>query len=450
MLSRVAKYMLQFNRSCIISRGRYGKLVQHSYLQSARGITNIANDDETGSAKGKASINNPHVILSSNPRYLEVKYENGKHDLYPYIFLRDNCQCEKCFDEATKQRVLDTIAEVPLDIRPDKVEVSSDNSDIVLTWPDGHVSKFSRGWLESRSFPKLEKDIKSKSKYGLAPCLWDGDLEGKISQHEFCEMMRDDSAALNWLQTLATTGLALIKNAPPKPGVLFDHVRKLLGKYIRRTHYGEVFCVKQKPDPSNLAYTSNCLPLHVDLPFLDYQPGIQMLHCIKQASGGGGENHFVDGFTAAAQLREHEPELFEILSTVKFVFNDIGSDEYGEFNMAFERPIIGLDEFGNVESISMNNHVRSSFVNAPVDKVYDSYKAYYALSKALRDAKNRVTYKMKAGDIVTFDNRRVLHGRAAYSLTSERHLEGCYFDWDEANSAIRVLRKRLGIAGGLF
>ncbi len=44
-----------------------------------------------------------------------------------------------------------------------------------------------------------------------------------------------------------------------------------------------------------------------------------------------------------------------------------------------------------------------------------------------------------------FDNRRVIHGRAAYSVTpkSSRHLQTGYLEWDEINSKIRLLMRDL-------
>ncbi len=51
------------------------------------------------------------------------------------------------------------------------------------------------------------------------------------------------------------------------------------------------------------------------------------------------------------------------------------------------------------------------------------------------------------GEIVTFDNQRVLHGRSAFVVTetdtSTRHLEGAYIDWDEACSRMRVIREKM-------
>ena len=53
-----------------------------------------------------------------------------------------------------------------------------------------------------------------------------------------------------------------------------------------------------------------------------------------------------------------------------------------------------------------------------------------------------------SGDIVTFTNRRVLHGRTGYKVdpqeNRQRHLEGAYVDLDEINSRGRALKQKLG------
>lgn len=46
-----------------------------------------------------------------------------------------------------------------------------------------------------------------------------------------------------------------------------------------------------------------------------------------------------------------------------------------------------------------------------------------------------------SGDILTFDNHRVLHGRKAYQ--GSRLLIGGYLDWDLIKSRTRVLKSQL-------
>lgn len=52
---------------------------------------------------------------------------------------------------------------------------------------------------------------------------------------------------------------------------------------------------------------------------------------------------------------------------------------------------------------------------------------------------------MISGDVVTFDNSRLLHGRKSFvsNLDRVRHLEGVYLDWDEVMSRLRILRKSI-------
>jgi gamma-butyrobetaine dioxygenase len=62
-----------------------------------------------------------------------------------------------------------------------------------------------------------------------------------------------------------------------------------------------------------------------------------------------------------------------------------------------------------------------------------------------REERFRVLFRLGAGDMSTFDNRRVLHARSAFDPTSgDRHLQGCYIDTDELLSRIRVLRRVYG------
>ena len=67
---------------------------------------------------------------------------------------------------------------------------------------------------------------------------------------------------------------------------------------------------------------------------------IQMLHCIKQADGEGGDNTLVDGFKIANDLRQSAPELFDILTKELVEFYDSGTDALGDFYMQSRHKII--------------------------------------------------------------------------------------------------------------
>ena len=67
---------------------------------------------------------------------------------------------------------------------------------------------------------------------------------------------------------------------------------------------------------------------------------IQLLHCIDQIEGTGGENILSDGFKAAEELKKEDPEAFEILTTTLLEFYDKGSDSVGKFHQRSRHPTI--------------------------------------------------------------------------------------------------------------
>lgn len=74
-----------------------------------------------------------------------------------------------------------------------------------------------------------------------------------------------------------------------------------------------------------------------------------------------------------------------------------------------------------------------------MDKFYEAYRKLIAL---LHDPKFEINFKLKAGDIFSFNNRRVLHGRKEYDANSgERHLQGYYIDRDEIIGRLNFLNK---------
>ena len=61
-----------------------------------------------------------------------------------------------------------------------------------------------------------------------------------------------------------------------------------------------------------------------------------------------------------------------------------------------------------------------------------------------------IRFLLQAGDLVMFDNCRLLHGRTGFDPAEGlRHLQGCYIDIDGPRSLYRVLRRRLQGSDGV-
>ncbi len=58
-----------------------------------------------------------------------------------------------------------------------------------------------------------------------------------------------------------------------------------------------------------------------------------------------------------------------------------------------------------------------------------------------------VFMRLIVGNMMTWNNRRYLHGREGFTMTEdgERHLETGYVDWDELRSRRRVIQRELGL-----
>ncbi|KAG8228929.1 hypothetical protein J437_LFUL007321 [Ladona fulva] len=239
-------------------------------------------------------------------------------------------------------------------------EVSEDKSTLTLTWEDGHQSAFEADWLNERAFTPRAR-INRLSNYRGNRVLWDAKDFARISDNTnmsesswsfpFDDILSKDSSLLAWLEYLENWGIAMIVGAEPCNGQL----RKLAERvaFVRRTHYGELFSVRAKDEPSNVAYTSDKLQLHTDLPYYEYKPGVNMLQCIVQWAGPGGENHLVDSFAVAELMRQEHPKEYEILSKTIVDWVDIGKEPVGE-------------DDGSVSAVKQERKAFHSIYRAPV------------------------------------------------------------------------------------
>ena len=62
----------------------------------------------------------------------------------------------------------------------------------------------------------------------------------------------------------------------------------------------------------------------------------------------------------------------------------------------------------------------------------------------VRKGQNRPSsHLFVVGDIVAFNNGRVMHAREAFNSQQERQLEGVYAEWDYLMSAWRLAKSKL-------
>ena len=80
------------------------------------------------------------------------------------------------------------------------------------------------------------------------------------------------------------------------------------------------------------------------------------------------------------------------------------------------------------------------------DDLPRAYAALRHFSRLAADPRFQLRYPFAPGDLVGFDNRRILHGRDRYETGGadggHRHLRGLYIDHDEIQAHLRLRHRR--------
>ena len=107
--------------------------------------------------------------------------------------------------------------------------------------------------------------------------------------------------------------------------------------------------------------------------------------------------------------------------------------------------LFSVSSSGEITEVNYSNHSRGPhFPAILMDKLHEWYAAYYEFSHLMNSPEYLIEFKVEAGQMVVFNNRRVLHGRSGFKLQGNdyRYAELCYMDWDEIRSKARVLMKK--------
>jgi len=353
--------------------------------------------------------------------------------ILPALWLRDSCGCAECRFPATGQRLVGSarVARLFADTAVERHLVRDGRLSVVFA-PDGHESEFELAWLEDHAPGRGAREGDQSAR---ARVPWTAaDLPTGPPRVAWDAYLRSPVAMATALGAVEKLGAAVLTEVPARPGLVLA-VGRSFG-HVRVTNYGELFDVRAEPDPEHLAYTGAALAPHTDNPYRDPVPTVQLLHCLRAASKGG-ETTLVDGFAAAARLRETDPAAFDTLSQVWLPFRYDGLTTV----LTCRAPVIRVDDQGAVTQVRWNDRGLQPPDVAP-DRIAAVYRALAAFGEILDAPELAVSPRLAPGDCLIFDNTRVLHGRTAYeSDAAGRHLQGCYVDMDGLRGTLEALRR---------
>ena len=343
------------------------------------------------------------------------------------LWLRENSPGPGGIDPRSKENDLDV---TKLNLDTAIKEISLEDGGLVVEFsPERRKASFHPGWLRHVA----ERD---HHPFALLPdlCVWKSRDLSEPPTHLGPLVLESDEALARWLEDLLRYGLARLVSLPIEDGVI-----ELLGRRIgvlRDSNFGAIWHVNVDLDPNSTANTAIELPAHSDLPSRETPPGFQLLHCLEN-NVAGGQSTMTDGLAVARHLEEHEPEVMESLITDEWVF----CNRDNKHDHRWTGPVIDKGD-GRVPWTFRAFHPVRGFPAMPSERISHAYFAMQRFGRVANSVDFQIRYDLNPGDLVAFDNRRVLHGRKSFdSSKGSRELRGTYLDSDEVYSRMRFLRR---------
>ncbi|MFI8480827.1 TauD/TfdA family dioxygenase [Pseudomonas sp. NPDC078700] len=342
----------------------------------------------------------------------------------PVLWLRERSQDPQQLDALTQQRLFNSHGIDP-HINLAHLE-AVDNEKAWLEFTDGHRALY--------DFTGLVGEIVGHSIFPQ-PQAWNSTLQRSRVRADW-RAMNDPQAFLDALTIYLTYGFVVLHHVPTEPESILEVGRKF--GYVKETNFGRYFEVYSRPDGNDLAYRSVHLGPHTDNPYRDPVPGIQLLHCLVNETTGGLST-LVDSVNVVSILAAEDPQGYELLcnTPVSFRFVDQGTE------LITKRSIINRDAQGHTLGVHYSPRL-DGLPLLPVEQLRAFHRARQRLGELFVQASNEIQFRLEPGELILFDNSRILHGRTRYdSSEGHRHLQGCYIDLDGPEERFASTLKQL-------
>lgn len=350
---------------------------------------------------------------------------DGTEKRFPWLWVRDHSQDEEVFHQAARQRLVETF-ELGRVGPADRIEIEGDR--LIVAWVGTPESRFTADYLARVASPGQSYEV-----IGTDRPSWDAEsVASRVTVVDHEAFLKDDAVLADALENIRRTGLVSLKNVPTTIAASREVMERIA--YIRSSIFGEMWELKSDGKMADTGSTPLEITPHNDGTYNHDAPGLMSLHCLEY-NATGGDNVLVDGFRIAEILRRDHPAAYEILSRVEIPGQYIGDGAY----LVARRPVLRHDDAGNLVQVSFNNHDRAPFA-LPEAEMSELYEALGLFAGLIRDRANQYAFGQREGDMVIFDNWRLLHGRLAFE--GQRHMVGCYLNREDFESRMRMLQPR--------
>lgn len=362
--------------------------------------------------------------ISPSDTHISLTWDDNTKSSFPHFWLRDHAQDDLSWDHRSHQREFFT-AEADIAIAPENPHLGEDGSSLILQWPDqGEAIAYPSDFL----YQFAEPDQSASAPYRM----WDSaSIDQDSLNLNWTELCNDNQLTEDGLKKLVSTihdlGFAVLNGVPTEMASV-NAVATSFG-YVRETIFGGLWQFAANEGMDDSAYTPKELRPHTDGTYSHDAPGLQMLLCCKY-NAEGGDSIMVDGYALHAWIQQHHPEEAKTLAEINIPGQYIGDGTM----LKAERPPFRYDAEGKIQQVTFNNYDRAPF-RLSDDKMLALYQAIKVFDSKANDHSMQWRQILEPGQMLVFDNWRILHGRAAFR--GEREMAGCYVNREDYESKLR-------------
>lgn len=340
------------------------------------------------------------------------------------LWLRERTQAADQLEAMTQQRLFDSHA-IDVDLGIQCLSFRTDN-EINIVFSDGHEALF--------DLQALATDIQGGDHFPPVT-TWNASLDQQRVRFDWQMVCADDDAFRWSLGAYLRYGYIVLHNVPTDPERILEVGAKY--GYVKKTNFGRYFEVYSRPSGNDLAYRSVALGPHTDNPYRHPVPGIQLLHCLVNETSGGLST-LVDSLRALETLRKEMPDGYQLLkqTPVRFRFIDAGTE------LVTHRSMIQTDANDQPTGVHYSPRLDSlPLLDSQKTRLF--HQTRQRLGELFSDPQHQLRFTLGGGELMLFDNSRVLHGRTSYNPSEgHRHLQGCYLDSDGPRERYASLLKK--------
>ena len=385
-------------------------------------------------SRGYCTFGVKRVTVSEDQSAVSIQW-NDEHSPTKFhaVWLRWQCWCPQCRDQQSRQALYSNPG-----YNYTINDVAQDGDDLVVKFGgcESHVGRLPLSWLK-----KYNYDEHCLKAYRDATRPAPLEFPTPIEFQDFCSTSTGEDV-LKLMVGIATDGLGMIHNAP-----LVDNLVVGIGEKLAGEHSAEPYGIdeiKLAGNDSEIVHLGNRameLPPHMDFPYHVSQPQIIAMHCLKfDQCVEGGESVYVNVFHEAERFRIDNPDDFDILTKVPATFQRTMSTPNcpsQSITYSYHYPHITLNSAGDIIGVRWANETHGP-VLADSHLIPAYYKAYSKFAAQIKGSPYKQICKLRPGDVVFINNRKVLHGRNGFKL------HGGHRHFQTVELPIDGYRKKLG------